>query len=239
MSTDIFNYSLSELDYLTNISVKNRYLYLETPKVACTTIKNSLHYYEMGNTHSSTDGIHNKKISPLKGLTDSGLTFEQAFYGNDFYRFAFVRNPYPRILSCYLNKIIGNSVAYGMVEREHFRKQLGLEKDDDITFLDFLEAVEKQSMKEMNIHWRPQSSILCDDKVHFHYIGHFEYFERDFSYVLVKIGGKAEMLQTWANHSTHAADKIREFFGKKEIRIIQDVYGLDFLRYGYSLLPNI
>lgn len=233
-----FNYKLDDVDYLSNISINHKYMYYEIPKAACTTIKNTLQFYESNVLFTTPDEIHNKKISSLKGLYSNKIT-EKVFFDNKYYKFSFVRNPFTRILSCYLDKINGAGTIYGVSEKLIFRKDIGVSTEENINFLDFLRIISKQSPNKMNIHWRPQSTILADEKIHYHYIGRFEFFQRDFSYVLMKIGieNPTEAIKIRKNHETHSLSKIKEYFAREEIKIIQDIYGLDFLRYGYSLFP--
>ena len=100
-------------DYLFNISVKKGYLYVETPKVACSTIKRSLQLLEVGpEIVPPPRKIHERSCSPLLTPSQVGSLFLECAYSDNFFRFCFVRNPYTRILSCYLDKVYNQYVPW-------------------------------------------------------------------------------------------------------------------------------
>jgi hypothetical protein len=96
-----FGYPADEVDYLCNIGRRYPFLYFEVPKVACSSIKRTLQLLEATREIGAPSNIHDKKNSPLIGPLSSGLTYEQLFTSSNLIRFAFVRNPYSRSLSCY------------------------------------------------------------------------------------------------------------------------------------------
>ena len=95
--------------YAINISLKYKYLFFETPKVACSTIKATLIQAELEDNvnFSDLDKLHIRKHSPLISINQIGnpLTFINR---KDIFKFCFVRHPFSRILSVYLEKIKNN-----------------------------------------------------------------------------------------------------------------------------------
>jgi hypothetical protein len=96
-----------DTDYLYHISKRKKYLYVETPKVASTTIKRSLHRAEVG-CSKIKDNPHDNILWPLRSPFHSEALFLKALQGKNFRRFCFVRNPFTRILSCYVDKFRKN-----------------------------------------------------------------------------------------------------------------------------------
>ncbi len=91
-----------------NISLKDRYIYCPTPKVACSSILMTLQRFQVRDPnlmHEPLYEIHNRSFSPLLSpLQVPG--FEALNNRSDFFRFCFVRNPFDRIVSAYLNKVV-------------------------------------------------------------------------------------------------------------------------------------
>ena len=98
--------SILGMNYAANVSLKHKYVYIETPKVACSTIKLTLQRLELGDDtfNPSFDDVHDRSFSPLLSL-HSISEFEEVLEGDDYFRFCFARNPYVRTLSAYLDKV--------------------------------------------------------------------------------------------------------------------------------------
>src|ERR1700722_16343751 len=115
--------SVSDMLLLGHVhySSRYRYLYVDTPKVACSTIKYTLQCAELGQQattrtnpiparygySSSLLDIHDRRKSPLRWPGDA---YElQEFVRTSRFAFCFVRNPFSRTLSAYLDKIAGDA----------------------------------------------------------------------------------------------------------------------------------
>jgi len=219
MNSSFFDYryiTKKQADYLTNISQKHQFTYFEIPKTGCSTIKKTLQTIENEGIETPKELVHDKSSSPLKGFLDLDLkqkTLEKLF------SFTIVRNPYDRILSTYLDKIVTN-----LWEKKRRVGSLGFKFEEDISFLNFLKAIEKQDPLDMDIHWKPQSYLLPKDLSIFNYIGKFETFENDWNIILNKI--KNTSLNTNEKifqsrdvifHKTNANEKKISYYGKEEI----------------------
>ena len=100
--------SRDDFEYSINVSIKHRYVYIETPKVGCSTIKDTLQRMELDYPdlqRSDPEMIHDRNYSPLLRPAQTwGL--DRLLHSRDFFVFCFVRNPYTRLLSAYLDKIV-------------------------------------------------------------------------------------------------------------------------------------
>ena len=90
----------------TYISLRNNYVYLAVGKAANSTVKHHLYELEYAGTRFKTKSLHDRQSSPLLSpfqLTDELL--EDVFTSSKYFRFSLVRNPYTRLLSCYLDRM--------------------------------------------------------------------------------------------------------------------------------------
>ena len=79
----------------------------ETPKAACSSIKRLLHKIELHDTpYQPNKNVHDRAHSPLLRPTQlPPRAFTECLTSAGWFRFAFVRNPFTRVLSAYLDKI--------------------------------------------------------------------------------------------------------------------------------------
>ncbi len=234
---DFLPYSDAQINYLVNCSEKHRFVYVETPKVACSTIKKVLQLIEMdGDQERLAVNVHDRVKSPLaaplKMDVDPGILLNS----DEYFRFAFVRNPFTRVLSAYLDKLVKNKW-----ERERLLPSLGFAKDAQISLLQFLEAIREIPHIHKDIHWTPQSYLLQPLKIRYHFIGRFENFNTDFIMVIKKIKHDAsdDLLKIRADqHKTNASGKVRDYIGKKERDLIIEIFEHDFKLFCYCKDPH-
>lgn len=208
----------STTNYLYNISRKHRVLYVETPKVACSTIKRGLQLAE-GNGDVPSD-VHKRADSPMASPKDDPALFQEAVFGS-YFRFCFVRNPFGRILSCYLDKFVKSPW-----ERERRLPAFGFPPEYSLSFKEFLTIIADQPNKDKDIHWMPQVDLLSIDVVSYDFIGRFDYFSYELK-KLEKILG-IPFNVTLSSHSTGADNVLQQYYGKKEKALLLDIYKEDF-----------
>ena len=102
------------------VSPKHRLLYCPIPKVACSSIKLWLFELEEGKSDSLQASPH--KHTDRHRITAYGRSLaRQALKEKDWFRFAFVRNPWARLASAFTNKFLrhGNAVALEFFQEYH------------------------------------------------------------------------------------------------------------------------
>jgi len=242
LQTDFFNKlskyvsytSLDEMNYAVYVSLKHKYVYVETAKVACSSIKLTLQRLELEDKSFKRDtfqDIHNRQFSPLLKLQQIPR-FEKLMRGDDFFRFCFVRNPYTRTLSAYLDKIKGNSTR----EKSKVLSQLGYDTQDmsiPISFDQFVTALEEQPILKMDNHWRHQYYSTYQDTIRYNFIGKLERFSEDFSFVMKKLGAQEYYKQEF-RHATNSISKLREYYTDDLLNRVYCLYKLDFETFGYD-----
>jgi len=224
------NLPFRKANYLCHLSNRHKYLYVATPKVACTVIKHSLQQAEMDGTlvFRQYGDEHFPTLSPLLAPLDDPKLYFAALKTDDWFRFTFVRNPFSRVLSCYLDKIV-NSV----LERNRLLPEIGIDPAAGIpSFSDFLKGIAGQTEDQCDIHWAPQSWLTQPQTMHYHFIGRLERFDTDFQQVCQVLGIAPETGA--ARHSTDAAQKLAAFYGGEEIELVRMIYARDFTDFGYD-----
>ncbi|HVZ91621.1 MAG TPA: sulfotransferase family protein [Rhizomicrobium sp.] len=226
---DLFGPSLANSSYLINWSEKHRYIYVETPKVACSSIKLTLQRIELNDRAYAPDDIHKRADSPLLAARARPRRFLRALRSSAYFRFCFVRNPYGRILSAYLDKLVRSER-----ERPQSLASLGLAPEARPSFLDFLELLADAEPSRFDVHWARQVDLLTPHLIAYDFIGRFESFDADFSTVLRRIGRGPDWIADARRHRTDASAQMDRWIGPPERALIERIYAADFDAYGYS-----
>lgn len=246
----------SELNYNINISIKNKYIYFEIAKNACTTIKVGLLHHELKNSNEfKFDGtkfviknnniyassvelnVHHHQVhSPfIKIYQLEEKEMIKIINSNDMFKFAFVRNPYSRILSCYLDKIKNRNTD----EYKDVCKLLRKKENSIITFTEFVELICSQDPFDMNPHWRVQTRQLLFPYIKYDFIGKVENFDKDINFVGEKLGF-SNLIKPVVPHPTNAQGLLYDYYDEYTKDKIYNKYLSDFLEFGYDRsLPQV
>ncbi|SEN43911.1 sulfotransferase family protein [Halomonas caseinilytica] len=215
----------------TNISLVNKYIYFAVDKVANSTIKHYLFSKEYAPVNKSILDLYDPRCSPLLSPYQLPYTPHELLVESDLYKFAFVRDPYSRILSCYLDRVLTQT---SRPSRE-FRRAL---KKEEFDFKDFVSVICKQSSSIQNSHWRLQADDILFDLVNFDFVGKIENLEEDLAAVNSKIfGGDLDRNILKGNFSpkkTSAKDKVAEYYTQEMLDMVYDSYRKDFELFGYE-----
>ncbi|MCP3899602.1 MAG: sulfotransferase family protein, partial [Desulfobacteraceae bacterium] len=222
-------------EYAINISLKHKYIYVETPKVGCSTIKDTLQRMELDYpelVRDSIEEIHLREYSPLLRPSQTcGL--DRLLLDPDYFVFCFARNPYTRLLSAYLDKIVKNAD-----QKRNILIAMGEDPSElskEISFKEFVDTVCEQSVSQMNPHWRVQYYQTIQDKINYDFIGRMENFENDCTYVFSKIRRDyADYYRSELRHSTNSAELLNQFYDGNLKEKVFNKYKIDFEYFGYS-----
>jgi hypothetical protein len=231
---EIYDFPIDQVEYLINYSPRFSYVFVETPKAGCSTIKRKLQSMEVdGDRSLLPESVHDKAGSPLKSPAETGLPDHVLLRDGDFFRFCFVRNPYSRVLSAYLDKIVENEW-----ERVRLAPTLNLSGDTIVDFETFLRAVAEQPDGQRDIHWRSQVGILRPDHIRYDYVGRFEILGPSLRRAVSRItGDRAGEIEPMAFHATSASRRAQQYIGETEAELIRAIYAADFAAFGYSRDP--
>lgn len=203
------------------------YIYVQNWKCGCSTVKSSLWHAEHARDLTIAPGYPHQKDGPFVRDGKRWEHCEREFV------FTFVRNPFVRVLSAYLNQIVKhrNTEHWGRFSVQH---GLG---DTDLSFQDFLRLVADSPHDGLDPHWRPQYCSVAPRLIPYDFIGTVENLNHDLRLVLGRIFGESTPVSDYAPHRTDATAKIQAYYGPAEIKLVQRIYQEDFASLGYDLDP--
>jgi hypothetical protein len=214
--------------YSTHISLLHKYVYVETPKAGCSTMKLVLQRLETGDsTWRCWNFLHDRQFSPL--LTPLQVPSFRAIRDDiQFRKFCVVRSPYTRLVSAYLDKICGFQP-----QREVIADILGLtgaKRTAAISFTDFVTAVASQPPEEMDPHWRPQKLLLNMPAISYDLVLRTEALDTGIRALGDLLGCELSSLyQRIETGRTDASLKAEQYYHKDKdlIRTVANVYAMD------------
>jgi len=220
------------------ISKKLMTTYCAVPKVASSNWKFLFRKFAGVTSYSNLAMAHDRKKSGLKYLSDLEFDeIEEWMQNTNNFKFLFVRNPYTRILSCYLNKIVDKQLDDP--EYTGYLQQLGISlKQNKPTFREFVGAVQRQSKTAMNEHWALQSTLCETSTIVYDFIGRYETLELDSAAVLRKLGFSGQEVfpsQKQINFlGSGASSRVSEFYTQELKDLVYQVWREDFDQFGYE-----
>ena len=250
---DIQNIALS---YFTKIEKRYKFLYCSIPKVASTNFKRTMVVLSYPDSKFKTltikdvNGLKNVHNNPaiiaLSKLNGSPLYPPYKFY----YKFAFFRHPFTRMVSAWRNKFQINN---GRINRYFYtnfgnkmiaitRGNKGLKKFlyQQKPLLSFHEFVVGIKNRIIDRHWMPQTEICRPCEVNYNFVGFFEHLDADVEYVYNEIGITDKIIQPdrtseGAHHQSTTELTIELFntLSNEEIDDLYKFYERDFLAFGY------
>lgn len=153
-----------------------------------------------------------KEVADLKGKRPNTVPKE---YKN-YFKFAFVRNPWDRIVSCYFHKIVTKK-----------SKEFSACFDKDFDF--FVDYISKIDMTKANPHIKLQTRLIPVDQCDF--IGKMDNLNEDFQHVCNIIGIEMPKLehihQTEREHYSH-------YYTPRTRKIIASLYREDIETFGFE-----
>ena len=232
--------SWTEIERNTHISLSHKYIYFQVSKSASSTVKYYLQLAELKGTpwEGKVANVNKKYMSPhLSPFQLPHNRFKKILKSDNFKKITFVRNPYTRLLSCYLHRIIGQPKSRSA---KQLTAQMNRTDITDITFEEFIKFICQQQSKEMESHWRVQYDEVLGGEVKFDFIGKQENLTDDIKSLLKYLYGSNEYINVdnstnESPQSTSASDKLNKYYTNELIDLVRTRYQNDFEYFGYSL----
>ncbi|MEL6928277.1 MAG: sulfotransferase family 2 domain-containing protein [Cyanobacteria bacterium J06600_6] len=222
-------------EYAINISHKYSYLYVETPKAGCSSIKASLQRMELESPtfyREDFEDIHNRKFSPLLKPSQVG-SFDAFIRRPNLFKFCFARNPYTRLLSAYLDKIKSNKPQKKDI-LHHLGKNIH-QLDTEISFDEFIGVIYEQPIANLNDHWNIQYYQTFQNSIKYDFIGKIESFDRDFEFVLNTINQDYQKyISKEQRHASGTNKLLQTYYTPTLIAKVRDKFAIDFEHFGYD-----
>ncbi|WP_404840921.1 sulfotransferase family 2 domain-containing protein [Alkalilimnicola ehrlichii] len=142
-----------EVDKRIAVDRQQGFIYFRIPKAANSTICATL--YPKSNRNSVDKRTAKRYFARGRSLTAD----EIKHLASRFFLFSFVRNPYTRTASAYLDKVKRNTKTQNLI-----RQRLKLPGEEPVSFLTFFQYLTAGGLYD-NAHWYPQTTFIpCGTK---------------------------------------------------------------------------
>lgn len=209
---------------------EQKLIYIPIPKNACTSTKQVLHRIEFGREFDTTRPVND----PYVDIHDYYKKRDGAFSGTeelksakDYNRFAIIRDPVERLISCYRNRVID----LGDLKKDpgSIQKYKLSDTPDLNTFVLNLKIYRKAN-KSIEHHSRPQSAFLGDTLCYLDSVFRIEdlaglqQFLKQFSPGLTFLKRKSGGTKVEISDLTPKALRVAHRFYKKDYQLLKKYY---------------
>lgn len=192
------------------ISKRKKFIFVAIPKTATTSIEKVLDNY-------------NDIIVP-KHTTFSELENNYGINHKEFYTFCFVRNPYDRIVSQYLQLKKNPGKKYDNSERRYYYKFC-----NNNSFDDFIKLLKKE---RRDIFFQSKFVFNEDNTLKVDFVGRFENLQNDFNIICDKIGiPRVELLK---ENVTQEKKHYSDYYRTKTKKNVEELFEKEIKYFGYS-----
>jgi hypothetical protein len=228
-----------EIDLDTHISLKHRYVYLMVSKAASSTVTYHLQCAEYRGTPYKPASVNERLQSPhIAPFQLSPQAFAGVMLHPRFRKLTFVRNPYSRMLSCYLHRIVGTPRLNPSkkVLARHARRI----DPSRLSFEQFVDIATGMENAEMERHWAVQHDAVLYPLVRYDFVGRQESLIDDLLALETLLFGKPVFDRAALGsvnkspRQTGSTAKLREHYTDRIAAKVAERYAIDFDTFGYS-----
>ena len=144
-----------------------------------------------------------------------------------------MRNPFDRILSAYLDKIVGQAPEIGQIRNQMERA------DGKIGFEEFLDAVAAIPDRHRDKHWRTQTAVTMARVLDYEFVGKLENLNDSLQKVQSMAGIDFREVKRHAPHQTGATEKHAQYYTPALVEKVAAIYAEDFERFGYRPMLDL
>lgn len=170
---------------------------------------------------------------PKAASTSLLITFRQidnvkklpTAYNKSSFKFAFVRNPFDRLASCFRHVIQKGALQNIQNDPNLYR---------EMSFKDFVDIIVDYEVDKMDIHFRPQYNFIPEKP---DFVGKFENLQEDYLEVCKRIGIKSPPQLLHKNKTDKTIFK--DYYTKESLEKVYKIYKKDFELFGYERTINL
>jgi hypothetical protein len=189
--------------YNLTISEQQKFIWFRVAKVGTRTILN----------HFKENGVRLDVEHP------SYIHYSPNLY-KDYFKFALVRNPWDRLVSCWKNKVVEmNYFNFNPSDLEAFQ--------DFTTFVNYIDTL---NIATEDRHLRLQCTLI--DLSNIDYLGRIENFDRDFHYICDRLN--IQDRQITSQNVSFDRKNYREYYDDHLRDKVGQIYGKDIQIFGYE-----
>lgn len=221
---------------------QHKLLYVCVPKCASTTIKAILSALN-GRTDVAPQRVHNRRHSTLRSPAQISVSaFHQLATSPAALRFAFVRNPYARLVSAWADKFRDKPLVHGdafvnhyLTHREGYDRTLPHGADRSLSFGEFVEFAVATAHHRLDAHWHSQSDLLAMPGITLDVVGKVEAFSVDFIPILEHVQAEVPVRRRVAMHM-NASPHLPwpDYYSDAMAARVHRAYERDFDLFGYQ-----
>jgi len=231
----------ARLQYSSFVLEKEKILYIETPKVACSSVKSLLrHCYPSSVGHDfyfkdqSSIGmnVHSRSMHSTRSLYDlDPEEVEEVFTSPDWLRFCIIRNPFDRLFSCWRDKVYLHEPGF-IRNHKKLLDSLGESSNHISNFRMFVDWV--VAGRSSNYHWEPMSSLLYPDLIQYSLVVRLENIANEIKPFLDRMGYSSGQFGEFYKNNSIPVPR-GAYYDEETANAVYKYYKEDFSRYGYSL----
>jgi len=193
----------SQQRYNITISNESKFIWFRVAKVGTRTIFN-----EFKNNNISLDAVH-----PMS------VYYPPSRY-RKYFKFAFVRNPWGRLCSCWRNKVVDNNYFKFNEEKLEFMQN----------FENFVDYVGGLNIESCDHHLRAQNKLIDINNVN--YIGRFETFSEDLVEVFHNLG--IDLSNISKENASNTIKPYQQYYNSNLINKVSNIYKKDIQLFNYK-----
>lgn len=237
------NFGVWRLLYGTFASPGGKYLYVETAKAACTSIKHLMleldgvrfdprltrPYFRETRMDMT---VHQRALLPVPTVLDLPQNeLRDALSGAaGWFTFGVCRNPYSRLVSVYENKVRQREPGY----QDQLSRFAGDAYADDLRvgFAAYVAGIRDDMMTSSDAHLMPQSDLLLVRTINYTKIFHVEQLAQLGEALSKHLDGRPI---AFGRFNSSRYDDWRSYYTPETARIVAELYAADFTQLGYEI----
>ncbi len=203
-------------------SKNHQLIYVVNPKCGCSSIKNAI----MVDNGIKLNTEHYDNIHAVGRDYNFEVSNPTPYLNHHF--FSFVRNPFDRIRSLYINKFLD----YTKISQSKFEYKIylgGILKQDD-DFASFIKKISIIPRRLADRHFKSQTQLLYHESPKLDFIGKLETFESDMSV----LENKFNFNYIHQIHNKSSQNDHNLLYNKESYEIVRELFRDDIQTFGYE-----